>query len=215
MVVVVDVAPQLAAEHDLGVKPRAVNEFRLQRVKEGLDVRIVLWSATSRALLDPKGPQPLSQRHGGVFTAPIAVKDHAVRWLPTADRRVKHALGQARISPASQAPREHPTRPLIHHHGEKPPLTAHREVREIAYPHLIGALCPTARKPIRMLGKETMEHRIAPIDPRHPRAQSRLAHESLDAPAAHATPLGLQLAMNARATVTTTVTMKDRGDALC
>ncbi len=215
MVVVVDVAPQLAAEHDLGVKPRSVNEFRLQRVKEGLDVCVLLRPATSRALLDPERPQPLPQRHGGVFTPPITVKDHAGRWLPTADRRVKHALRQVRISSARQAPREDPTRPLIHHHGEKPPLPAHRKVGEIAHPHLIGALCPTAREPIRMLSKEAMQRRIAPIDPRHPRAQSRRAHQSLDAAAAHAPSLGLELAMNARAPVAPTVTMKDRGDALC
>jgi len=55
---------------------RVVNEFRLQRVKEGLDVRVVLRIPLRRTLQDAEGVQRLAQRHGRGFTAPITVKDH-------------------------------------------------------------------------------------------------------------------------------------------
>jgi len=66
-----------------------------------------------------------------------------------------------------------------------------------------------------MLRVKTMERRIASIDPRHTRSQVRLTHESLNTATAHATTLGLKLAMNARAPITPSVLMEDLSDALC
>ena len=101
-VVVRDVPSNGGAERALRREGRSVDEFRLQGVKEGLHVGVVLGPVLRGALPHPHGAEPIPKARGHVFTPPIAVKHEPGSGVASAEGGIKGALGQARIAAEKQ-----------------------------------------------------------------------------------------------------------------
>ena len=108
MVVVQEVAPQFVSELHFGLEPHPVHDLGLQRVKERLHVRVVLWPPARGALTHPQGDQAIPKRRRGILTAPIAVEDQTAGRPAAAHRSVEHGARQPRIAAPAERPGEHP-----------------------------------------------------------------------------------------------------------
>src|SRR5260370_3215535 len=76
VIVIPQVAPEREAQLALRREPRAVDELRLQRVKERLHMRVVARGLPARgALPDAQDPEAIAHRLRGILTAPITVED--------------------------------------------------------------------------------------------------------------------------------------------
>ena len=78
MVVVRQVPAELLPELADGLKLAAMDQIRLERVKERLDVGVLAGRpASGHALAHAAGGQALTKRRAEILAAAIAVKDHA------------------------------------------------------------------------------------------------------------------------------------------
>lgn len=99
MVVVPQVPTQLLAKLGHGVKPAAMHEIGLERVKERLHMRVLArCAAPSHALAHAEGDQALPKRRSEILTAAIAVKDQPGRWPAAAERGVNHRAREPRVA---------------------------------------------------------------------------------------------------------------------
>src|SRR5439155_156371 len=85
VIVIPHVAPEREAQLALRREPRAVDQLRLQRMKERLHMRVVARGRPARgALPDAQDPEAIAQRPRGIPAASITVGDEAGWWAAAA-----------------------------------------------------------------------------------------------------------------------------------
>src|SRR6266702_871422 len=162
MQALVIVIPHVASEREAQVavrrKPRAVDQLRLQRMKERLHMRVVARSPHARgALPDAQDPEAIAERLGSILAAAVTVEDEAGARAPAADGRIEHHPGEAGVARPAERPGEHPTGALVQHDGQKAPSPDDGQVRDVPDPDLIGAPGDPGPESIGMLAVEAME----------------------------------------------------------
>ena len=182
VVVVLHIATKVLAELRDGGKRSAVNELGLERVKEGLHVRVLVGRAPARhALLHTAAGQSRTKGRPQKLAAPIAVKDQAGLGVAATERRIDQGAGEHRVSRRGEAPGQHAPRALIEDRREVPPAPGHGQIREVAHPDLIEPAGLCLSHPIGMLAKPSMRPGRAAIDAHDARPPAALPHEPFDA----------------------------------
>ena len=211
IVVVPPIPTQLLTELSDGVKRPTVNHVGLERMEEGLHVRVLVGRPAARhALLDARGEQPVAKRRPQKLAAPIAVKDEPRARTAPAERRVDRGPREPCVTGDGEPPGQHAPGVLIQHHREIPPATGDGELREIPDPNLIPPRGLRPSHAIRMLAEPPMGSRLPAIDARHTRAHPALTHQAFHASMTEPKPTHGQRPMDPRAAVGAPALLEDR-----
>jgi hypothetical protein len=215
MVVVVDVPPEVLAELRVALKAPTVNQFRFQRVEEGLHVSVVRWcSSSAHTLKKAQRGYPVAKRRGRVLTSTVAVKDGSSFRPTTSVRSVEARAGEAGISNTSQTPGEDPPGALVHDCREIAPSTRHSKVRSISNPDLVGFGRLRLPQSVGMLSKKSMKTWVRAIDSNHSGPQARLPHEPFDSSSADAMASRLQRPVDSGAAICPAALLEERTNLL-
>src|SRR6266571_5220445 len=134
MQALVIVIPHVASEREAQVavrrKPRAVDQLRLQRMKERLHMRVVARSPHARgALPDAQDPEAIAERLGSILAAAVTVEDEAGARAPGAHGRVTGCAPCWASMNANASAFVWPRTGWLFLGGRAPPATAHGRAR--------------------------------------------------------------------------------------
>ena len=108
------------------VETHTVHNVALHRVKEGLDVHVVVHLSRSiHTLHDAQSRQAGAEQCAGVFHAMVTVKDQSARWLPCVQRLIERAQREPYPTRPTERPAQNPSRVFVHHDSQIAVIPAH------------------------------------------------------------------------------------------